>query len=57
MAIISELCTVHWRNAGVWECAIRDTGIELSALAGSDADLPKAVGESALRQALFSLES
>lgn len=57
MAIISELCTVYWRNAGVWECAICDIGIALSALAGSDADLPKTVGESALRQALSSLES
>ena len=57
MAIISKLCTVHWRNAGVWECAIYDIGIALPALAGSDADLPKTVGESALRQALSSLES
>ena len=55
--IISKLYTVHWRNAGVWECAIWDIGIALSALAGSDADLPKTVGESALRQALSSLES
>ena len=55
--IISKLCTVHWRNAGVWECAIYDIGIALPALAGSDADLPKTVGESALRQALSSLES
>ena len=55
--IISKLCTVHWRNAGVWECAIYDIGTALSALAGSDADLPKTVGESALRQALSSLGS
>ena len=57
MAIISSLCTVHWRNAGVWACGIIDFGIALPALAGSDADLPKTVGESALRQALSSLES
>lgn len=55
--IISKLQIVYWRNAGAGNVRVVDVGTKCSALAGSDADLPKAVGESALRQALFSLES
>ena len=47
--IISKLYTVHWRNVGVKECMSRWFGGLCFALAGSDADLPKTVGESVLR--------